>query len=355
MALRRGQKSLWRFSSFGRIAVLAAGMLIAVDLGSSKVQAACEPHKIDVGDGKLITGGCDPLKIAFIGAGSNNTYMQSNIQSSKETAEKLGGSVDFFDPNWTTTVQYNQAQNVLAGGKYNGIIGGVLDGVQMCKILTEDAPGKNILVSVYNQALCGRALNEGEALWAPGTLDYIGGAQSCSAFTEYFEFMAKQNPGPQKVLVLSGPDLNANSLATDCAVKAIQAKHPEFKILSVTRTNYTVVDGNQKTLPLLQANPDTTILFGNYSEITRGAVQAIKQAGIADKVKVYDAGGSAWAYQAVKDGNIAATKTYIPYTELKLTVESMFDAWKGKKVDRYIPLPSVFVTKENIAEHHAEY
>ncbi len=340
--------------SWAGIVVIAA--LLLIGFGASANQAAaCDKHKIDLGEGKSIMGGCDPLKIAFIGAGSNNTYMQSNIKSAKETAEKLGGSVDFFDPNWTTTTQFNQAQNVLSSGKYNGIIAGVLDGVQMCKILTEDAPAKGIMVSVYNQALCGRALNEGDALWAPGTLDYIGGAQSCSAFTAYFEFMAKENLGPQKVLVLTGPDLNANSLATDCAVKAIQAKHPEFKILSVTRTNYTVVDGNQKTLPLLQANPDTTILFGNYSEITRGSVQAIKQAGMAGKVKVYDAGGSAWAYQAVKDGDIAATKTYIPYTELKLTVELMFDAWNGKTPPRFIPLPSIFVTKANIAEHQAEY
>jgi ribose transport system substrate-binding protein len=347
----RGQ---WAMRSWPGIVAIV--VLLLTGFGASVDEAAaCDKHKIDLGEGKSIMAGCDPLKIAFIGAGSNNTYMQSNIKSAKETAEKLGGSVDFFDPNWTTSTQYNQAQNVLSSGKYNGIIGGVLDGVQMCKILTEDAPAKGIMVSVYNQALCGRALNEGDALWAPGTLNYIGGAQSCSAFTDYFEFMAKENPGPQKVLVLTGPDLNANSLATDCAVKAIEAKHPEFKILSVTRTNYTVVDGNQKTLPLLQANPDTTILFGNYSEITRGSVQAVKQAGVVGKVKVYDAGGSAWAYQAVKNGDIAATKTYIPYTELKLTVESMFDAWNGKAPPRFIPLPSVFVTKANIGEHQAEY
>jgi ribose transport system substrate-binding protein len=346
-------------SDRGRVAIRSwAGIvaLLLIALGASVNQAgACDKHKIDLGEGKSIMGGCDPLRIAFIGAGSNNTYMQANIKSAKETAEKLGGSVDFFDPNWTTSTQFNQAQNVLSSGKYNGIVAGVLDGVQMCKILTEDAPSKGIMVSVYNQALCGRALNEGDALWAPGTLNYIGGAQSCSAFTDYFEFMAKENPGPQKVLVLTGPDLNANSLATDCAIKAIQAKHPEFKILSVTRTNYTVVDGNQKTLPLLQANPDTTILFGNYSEITRGSAQAVKQAGMAGKVKVYDAGGSAWAYQAVKNGDISATKTYIPYTELKMTVESMFDAWNGKTPRRFVPLPSIFVTKVNIGEHRAEY
>jgi ribose transport system substrate-binding protein len=333
-------------------AAFAAGAIL---LGSGGAGAACEPHKIDVGGGKFITSDCSPLKIAFIGAGSNNTYMQANIKSAKETAAKYGGTVDFFDPNWTTTVQFNQAQNVISGGKYNAIIAGVLDGVQMCKIMSEDAPARNILVAVYNQPLCGRALKEGEEQWAPGTLNIVSGAQSRTAFFEYFEFMEKQHPGPQKVLVLTGPDLNANSLNTDAAVKDIMAKYPDFKVLSVTRTNYTVVDGYQKTAPLLQANPDATILFGNYSEITRGSVQAVKQAGLGGKIAVYDAGGSTWAFQAVKDGDVVATKTYIPVTETSLTVDSIAQAWVGTQGPRFIPLPSVYVTKENLDQNHAQY
>ncbi len=95
--------------------------------------------------------------------------------------------------------------------------------------LDQDAPSKASWCRSTIRPSAAGALNEGDALCAV-LLNYIGGAQSCSAFTDYFEFMAKENPGPQKVLVLTGPDLNANSLATDCAVKAIQAKHPGFKI-----------------------------------------------------------------------------------------------------------------------------
>ena len=83
-------------SDRGRVAFLSwAGIaaLLLIALGASVNRAAaCDKHKIDLGEGKSIMGGCDPLKIAFLGAGSNNTYMQANIKSAKETAEKLGGS-----------------------------------------------------------------------------------------------------------------------------------------------------------------------------------------------------------------------------------------------------------------------
>ena len=51
-------------------AAFAAGAIL---LSSGGAGAACEPHKIDVGGGKFITSDCSPLRIAFIGAGSNNT------------------------------------------------------------------------------------------------------------------------------------------------------------------------------------------------------------------------------------------------------------------------------------------
>ena len=147
-------------------------------------------------------GGCDPLKeIAFLGAGSNNTYMQArNIKSAKETAEKLGGSVDFFDPNWTTSTQYNQAQNVLSSGKYNGIVGGVLDGVQMCKIMTEDAPSKGIMVSVYNQGPL-RVARSTKAMSCSGsrrTLNYIGGAQAARPSPTISSLWPKKIPGHRR-------------------------------------------------------------------------------------------------------------------------------------------------------------
>ena len=76
---------------------------------------------------------------------------------------------------------------------------------------------------------------------------------------------------------------------------------------------------------------------------------------MAGKVKVYDAGGSTWAYQAVKNGDLAATKTYVPYTELK--ADRGIDVRRLERQDAgpVHPLPSIFVTKANIAEHQAEY
>jgi len=167
--------------------------------------------------------------------------------------------------------------------------------------------------------------------------------------------IAKQNPGPQKVAVLTGPDLNANTINTDLAIKDAQKKYPNFKVVAVVRTDYSVPQGNAKAQPLLQANPDLTILIGNYSDITRGAVQAVQAAGRLGKLKIYDSGGNKWAFEAVKRGWITSTRTLTPYGEIQKSVEALAAAWAGKPAPRFVPLETQFITKDNVDKFKPEY
>lgn len=317
--------------------------------------AGCTPRDIDLGNGISVKGGCGPLKIAFLSAATNNVYLQAGIKGAQDAAAKYGAEVDVFDSNWSPATQFNQAQNAISGGKYNAILGEMNDGNQACEILSKDAPAKNILVAIANEPICGRATNEGDDLWQPGTLTFIGGSQGRTAFRDWMMTIAAENPGPQKVAVITGPDLNANTINTDLAIKDVQAKYPDFKVVGTVRTDYSVLQGNQKTLPLLQANPDLTLLIANYSDMTRGAVQAVQQAGMAGKLKVYDSGGNKWAFQALKAGQIVGTRTITPYTEMYKGVEALALAWKGEKVDRSIPLPSTEVTLANVETVKPEF
>ena len=102
------------------IAIGAAA--VAATSGSDTVLAACEPHKIDLGEGKSVTGGCEPLKIAYLQAATNNVYLQANIQGAKDAAEEVGAEIEVFDANWSPSTQFNQAQNVIASGRFNAIL-----------------------------------------------------------------------------------------------------------------------------------------------------------------------------------------------------------------------------------------
>ncbi|MBL8600028.1 MAG: sugar ABC transporter substrate-binding protein [Devosia sp.] len=340
---------------FSTSAAVLLGMLAASSAGPAQAQDnACKPHAVDLG-GSAIEIGCEQLRIAFLSAATNNVYLQAGIKGAQDAAAAHGAIVDVFDGGWDPLTQFNQAQNIITGGDHNAILAEMNDGNQSCKILTEDAPVAGVLVAVANQTLCGRSSNEGDELWSPGTLTFVGGSQGRAEFRRWVKGIAEANPGPQKVVIITGPDLNANTINTDLAIEDVKAAHPEFEIVGVVRTDYSVLQGNEKTLPLLLANPDLTILVSNYSDMTRGAVQGLQQAGMSDKVKVYDYGGNEWAFGAVKAGQIHSTNTVTPYTEMYKAIEALALAWKGEAVDRYIPLPTTMVTAENVDAIKPEY
>jgi len=337
-------------------AAFAVGLLASTTVVlPAAAEDACTPHAVDLGEGKTVQAGCKPLKIAFLIAATNNTHLQAQIKGAKDAAAEIGAELDVFDPNWSPTTQFNQAQNIISGGQYNAILAEMNDGNQACKIMTETAREGGVLVAVTNQPLCNRGTNEGDALWAPGTLNFVGGSQGRTAFRDWIFSIAEANPGPQKVAVVTGPDLNSNTINTDLALKDVQEKYPDFDVIAVVRTDYSVVQGNQKTLPLFQANKDLTILISNYSDMTRGAVQAAKQVGTLDTLKVYDSGGNAWAFKAVEEGLIESTRTIEPYAETYIAVKQLGDAWAGEPVARFTPTATVRIDSETVKDHDPQY
>lgn len=89
--------------------------------------------------------------------------------------------------------------------------------------------------------------------------------------------------------------------------------------------------------------------------MTRGAVQAIRQAGRESEIKVFESGGSRWAFEALKNGQIHSTRTFTPYTEMYLGIKALADAWKGEPVAKYTALKSDLVTSENVDKVTPEY
>lgn len=314
----------------------------------------CTPHTIDLGDGMTMEGGCAPLRIAFLSMATNNQYLQSGMEGARAAAAEVGAEIEIFDGGWNAAAQYNQLQNILTSGGFNAILAEMNDGRQTCDILRQ-AHEQGVLVVVANNPLCGRDTEEGDALWEPGTLAYVGGSQSREAYRDWMMWVAERNPGPQRVAVVTGPELISNSVNTDLAVAEVQAARPDFEVVATVRTDYSVPSANERMLPVLQANQDLTLIVSNYSDMTRGAVQAVRQAGREGTVRIEESGGSAWAFEAIRRGQIDSTRTFTPYTEMYLGVQAIAGAWAGEEVPRYLALTSDLVTPENVDDVTPEY
>jgi ribose transport system substrate-binding protein len=304
-----------------------------------------------MGDARLIKSPTD-LNIASFHGGSNNTYLQANIKGVEDTVAKIGAKVHIFDANFDVTQMQNQAESALTQG-YNAWVFGALDPNQSCNVVKQ-AIAKDIIVSVQNQGLCGNQT------YTPGTLTFVGG-QTRDVYNDFLDYsFSHVNSG--KVAVLTGPALNYNTNNMLGALAEYQPQYPNIEVVANQQLDYTTDTAYKAAQDIIQANPDLVAFLSNYSGMTQGVVQAVKQAGKESQIKIYDMGGNEWAVQAVKDGDLEMTIPFLPYEETMLAVQALADYADGKQVKTYYNLTdeltfpgAPFVTKDNADQFTPEY
>jgi ribose transport system substrate-binding protein len=307
----------------------ATGMVVAGGAWAEEVE-------VDVGlDRPVIVDTNEPLRLAlFIEIGTNSA-VQSTVTGVARMAEEHGFEFDVFDARFDVARQLNQMETALLNG-YNAWIVVPVEGSQVCDVVTERAPAANVLVAHATGTACGRSTMEGEDLWSPGTLVYVGGNETPDSFKAVMERAIADNPQPQRAGILTGPNLHPITMAFDKAIEEIRAEHPEFEIIVVQRTDYSPPDNQVKTQTMLQAHPDLTTIIGAYTNMSKGAVPAIEAAGLREQVKVYEAGGTEWSVEALRSGAIMATTGFYRQTAAERAVQAILDARAGLPVPRVI-------------------
>jgi ribose transport system substrate-binding protein len=333
------------------------------DAGGGSTTAAPETaaKSVDVGGGQKIEIKGERPKIAFFIAGSSDPFLIANIAEIKSFAKEQGLEYKLFDAQFDAGKQVNQMATALQSGQYNAWVLQSLAGDQECDLAAKKAPAAGIVVSVVGTTVCGRDLNAREELWAPGTLNYIGPA-GVAGYRGVAEYAAEQNPGAQKVLVITPPPLLSLTRQQDQATKEFVKEHPNFDVVATVRTDNSSPVCNQKTANALQAHPDVTVILTGSTTCTQGIVPALRSAGKLGKIKVYEYGsGIPWELEALEKGWIESSTSRYPRTMIRTAIQHLQAVWKGEKTPHFVPNdghppesgrkeadPVYIVTKDNV-------
>ncbi|MGB3834597.1 MAG: sugar ABC transporter substrate-binding protein [Mesorhizobium sp.] len=125
-----------------------------------------------------------------------------------------------------------------------------------------------------------------------------------------------------KVAIIPGQLTAADSVMMNDAAFKVFKEHPEINVVSNQASDWEPEKARQITATVLQQNPDLCAIFGHWDVHTIGAGNAVKDAGLEDKVLVYATGGGdtvtckaiedkvldrVWSYDADGQGRDAAT------------------------------------------------
>jgi ribose transport system substrate-binding protein len=333
-----------------RTGAISAG---ALSTGSATNTAGNSPVSVDVGTSKITV--TPPLNVGIYTSAATASFGVAEDNAMKSFAAKHNIKLTIFDAAFNSGLQFKQIQSAIKTKQFNVI--GVLpvDGQPICKQLSEQAPAAGLLVTVFDQPLCGRFTKEGNDLWQPGTLNYISGYDTKATLQQWIDAIVAANPGPRKVAFVGGVPTDGLSQNINNILKQEQKDHPQFKVVTTQSTDYSSEQGYTKTQALLQANPDVSVVICSQSNITQGAARAIKQAGKTGKVFVADYGGDSTVVDLMKKKEVQLTGPTYPASEGVAVMQTLLDVISGKQAQRFVPVPFTVVTQKNLASYKPEY
>ncbi|WP_116134462.1 D-ribose ABC transporter substrate-binding protein [Tropicimonas sp. IMCC34043] len=253
-----------------------------------------------------------------------NPYWFTEGEVAKATAEELGYTANVAAHKGDTNVESNLIDAaitnkaraiILDPANADGSIGAVrkaIDaGIPVFLVNAEiNESGLAIAQLVSNNA-------QGAALGAIEWVDRVGDQAN------YVEFFG--NPADN------------NAATRSNGYETVISQYPDLVRVAKEVANWDRTQGYNKMQSIIQATPDFTAVISGNDEMALGAIAALKEAGMLDKVTVGGFDGSPDAVAAIKAGEMA-------YTVLQPV--AVFSAEAVRQADHYITTGEPMVAEE---------
>jgi ribose transport system substrate-binding protein len=194
-------------------------------------------------------------------------------------AEALGMKFIVRDPNWDSQAEARVVSSLIA--EHPDVLVLHNPDVQLLASQIEQAQKAGIFVIQVNMV----SNYKSDA--------YVGADWETLGSRVANDIVKDCGPGTSgKVQIIEGPKTSGASLDQLRGAKTVFDQHSEIKIVSdQSGGNWDPSEAHNLASTVLQANPDLCAIYGFWGVMTNGAAQAVKEAGLAGKVKVYASGG----------------------------------------------------------------
>jgi len=321
-------------------AAVASSMLVAGLVGISSAIAA------------------SPVNIAYLSASSANTWLQASKREMDKIAKANNMKLTEFDAQFKAGEQAKQIQDVIASGKYKGLIIASVDGAGIIPSL-QDAVAAGLKVGILNQVV-GTKLDTAKPQFKGPSIVVMVPPKISGERVGKLTLMACEGKKTCKVVYFYG----IKGIPLDIAIKegfdSVVSANPGISIVAEGEGKYLGPDTAQKAMQdILSKTPNFDVVVGADQSI-QGVVLALTDAGKLGTAKLIGFGGSQAAIDGVKKGIWFADLFGAPGTEGKLLMEGMVKAIKTGQnsggIDPGTKLPdNGLVTKANVKKFKAEW
>jgi inositol transport system substrate-binding protein len=186
-----------------------------------------------------------------------------------------------------------------------------------------------------------------------GSIPYVG-SDSLFAGTQEMTQLAKLANGKGNVVILIGDPANEAAIQRTQGCKDVVAKNPGMKVTKEQSGHWKRVEGLSIMENWIQSGETIDVVCANNDEMALGAIQALKNASLLDKVLVGGVDATKDALAAMKAKELEVTVFQDAKGQGGGGVDAAVKLANGQKVETVqgvVDVPYVLVTPENMAQY----
>ena len=264
-------------------------------------------------------------------------FLQTVADGMQAKADALGVELIIVAAQEKTDVQLGQVENFISQ-KVDAIVVIPVD-TDAAGPMTADAKAANIPLVYVNRRPSD----------LPAGVPYVG-SDSLFAGTVEMEALAKLVNGKGNVVILQGDPANEAAVLRTKGCNDVVAKNPGMKVTKTQAGNWYRDKGLSIMENWIQTGEKIDVVCANNDEMALGAIQALKNAKLLDKVVVGGVDATADALAAMKAGDLEVTVFQDAKGQGGGGIDAAVKLAKGEKVPDLIDIPYQLVTPANMAD-----
>ncbi|RJT36452.1 ABC transporter substrate-binding protein [Mesorhizobium waimense] len=180
----------------------------------------------------------------------------------------------------------------------------------------------------------------------PQAEHYVGNVQRDNG-VRVAKWFIKNRPNGGKVAIVEGQAGVYASVQRTDGFKTTITEGGKFEVVASVPGNWDRQTSYDAATNILQQHPDLIGFYANNDGMALGIVEAVKAAGLQDKVAVFGTDGISDAYASIRAGELTGTVDSFPVLTGEVALETALRLVAGQKLPRVVATPQALITKDN--------
>ena len=189
-------------------------------------------------------------------------------------------------------------------------------------------------------------INLDSPVYYEGLVDCIICSDNLNAGRLCAEDLLKRTDGG-KVVIIGNP---GTKTGLDRVTKFVEVitENPHFTLVADLDCKGNAKLTSTLTKEIIREVPDIAAMMCSSDTIAMNVIEALREVGVKRRLLIYGVNGSPYAKEAIKKGYMAGTAAQSPISMGHISVETAYQLMDGKKPDKHISVPVIFITAKNV-------